>query len=440
MKEIDKIIYCFIWDNKPDRIRRTIIQNHKNQGGLGLTNIHLLNSCTKITWLTRIVKDTGSLGKLLLADLPRPCDVELLKYMLQGNMKSSDVHHFVKPYSKYWKEIWYYWTRYNYKSQNSIIEPNEITKQNIWFNTSIRIQGKPVYYYEWYTKGIKTIGDLRKGSKWVNATDLHITYNIKTNFLTLIAILQAIPLNWRRHYQDNAEIPVTRGTHEIENLLDTKRPLKYLQDKMQKSQGNLPTDKLDIWNIELDDDINQNIWLRNFMNIQKASISVKIRNFEYRYQVRDILSNVRLKKMKISDSEMCTFCNKSTETIRHLYWDCYYTKRLWERLKTWLSITHDTPDEYSPRYCLMGITDNNHYVPSFVYFMCILTKMFIHFCKNIHTRPTSTNLKKYITNVETIERNIATGKGRKSLLKHLNKWTSFIENDVAENIVGDTNT
>ena len=179
--------------------------------------------------------------------------------------------------------------------------------------------------------------------------------------------------------------------------------------------------------MELGDDIPQDIWVQNFMNIQKATISVKIRNFEYRYQLRDILSNVRLKKMKIKDSELCTFCNNSTETIRHLYWDCYYTRRLWERLKVWLLNVNDIPDDFSPRYCLLGITEGNNYVPTFVYFMCILTKMFIHYCKNTNTRPTTSDLKKYIKNIESTERNIATGKGRKPLLNHLAKWSDFIK-------------
>ena len=61
--------------------------------------------------------------------------------------------------------------------------------------------------------------------------------------------------------------------------------------------------------------------------------------------------------------------------------------------------------------------------------------MFIHYCKNTNTRPTTPDLKKYIKNIESTERNIATGKGRKPLLNHLEKWSEFIKKDITEDII-----
>ena len=114
--------------------------------------------------------------------------------------------------------------------------------------------------------------------------------------------------------------------------------------------------------------------------------------------------------MKIKDSEMCTFCKSQTETIRHLYWDCYYSKRLWERLKYWLKDTYDLPDEDTPRYYILGISEDNHYSDTFVYFTCILTKLYIHNCKYNETIPNTLDLKKYIMNTEQLERRTASGK------------------------------
>ena len=78
---------------------------------------------------------------------------------------------------------------------------------------------------------------------------------------------------------------------------------------------------------------------------------------------------------------------------------------------------------------LMGITNEHNYTPPFVYFLCILTKMYIHTCKNTESIPKIQGLKKYIKQTEVIERSIATGRGRVPLLNHLEKWTPFIENE-----------
>ena len=96
-----------------------------------------------------------------------------------------------------WSEIWQFWAKHNYKEHNNIIELGEIKTQNIWFNSSIRINDQPIYYKEWYNKGLKTLDNLRKDNKWINITDFFRDYRIKTDFLTLIAVLQTIPINWR---------------------------------------------------------------------------------------------------------------------------------------------------------------------------------------------------------------------------------------------------
>ena len=249
-----------------------------------------------------------------------------------------------------------------------------------------------------------------------------------------MAILQAIPVEWRRLYK-NANEPLPTGTSEINKLFQAMRPLKYLQDRIQKARNIIPSDKINAWNKELGDDIEEQVWLGNFKNIYKTTISVKIRNFEYRYQIRDILTNIRLEKMKIKDSVTCTFCKTKPETLFHLYWDCYYTKRLWERLKEWLADIYDIPEENHARFYLMGITKENSYAPLFVYFITILTKMFIHRCKHTNILPCAQELKQYIKSTETLERNIATGKGRACLLKHLGKWTPFIEQDIGKQTI-----
>ena len=135
--------------------------------------------------------------------------------------------------------------------------------------------------------------------------------------------------------------------------------------------------------------------------------------------------------MNIQDSVSCTFCKNSPETIVHLYWDCYYTKGLWERLKNWLEDIYEIPEDYQSRFYLMRITRDNLYVPKCVYFISILTKMYIHKCKNTNTLPIAQELKKYIQNIQTIERKIATGRGRLTLLKHLDKWSPFREQSLA---------
>ena len=44
LKDIDSLIFNFLWDNKPSKIKREIILQKTNQGGLNITDIYILTA------------------------------------------------------------------------------------------------------------------------------------------------------------------------------------------------------------------------------------------------------------------------------------------------------------------------------------------------------------------------------------------------------------
>ena len=52
---IEKIIYSFIWDSKPDKIKRsTLIQNYET-GGIKMIHIEKFIMSFKVTWVKKIL-------------------------------------------------------------------------------------------------------------------------------------------------------------------------------------------------------------------------------------------------------------------------------------------------------------------------------------------------------------------------------------------------
>ena len=48
-----QIIFAFIWNNKPDKIKRSLLFLPKEKGGLGLKNLVLMFKSLKIAWIHR---------------------------------------------------------------------------------------------------------------------------------------------------------------------------------------------------------------------------------------------------------------------------------------------------------------------------------------------------------------------------------------------------
>ena len=60
-KDINHLFYKFIWQDKPDKIKRdTLQQPFIIGGGLGMVNIEQFLKSLKLTWLRRTIKESLS--------------------------------------------------------------------------------------------------------------------------------------------------------------------------------------------------------------------------------------------------------------------------------------------------------------------------------------------------------------------------------------------
>ena len=60
MKEINTILFKFLWDNKPDKLKRNQFTLPTSKGGLNMINIEQFISSLMITWLRRLIKSENT--------------------------------------------------------------------------------------------------------------------------------------------------------------------------------------------------------------------------------------------------------------------------------------------------------------------------------------------------------------------------------------------
>ena len=61
--------------------------------------------------------------------------------------------------------------------------------------------------------------------------------------------------------------------------------------------------------------------------------SAKPITFNFKFLHRRISTNNFLKKIGLVDSEKCTFCERETEELVHLFWACPKTQFFWTNFK-----------------------------------------------------------------------------------------------------------
>ena len=57
-----------------------------------------------------------------------------------------------------------------------------------------------------------------------------------------------------------------------------------------------------------------------------------LRTFQYKINNRILYTNDKLYKFRLVDTELCSFCMETKETLLHHLWECHYVKTVWIRV------------------------------------------------------------------------------------------------------------
>ena len=90
------------------------------------------------------------------------------------------------------------------------------------------------------------------------------------------------------------------------------------------------------WEEVLNDDITYSTVETAFKDISKMKESAYYKYLHFKMLHSRIITNEKLYKMKISDSNICKICTTEIETIKHAFIECKKAKDLWAKIEKWL--------------------------------------------------------------------------------------------------------
>ena len=167
LKDINQLLYNFLWDKKGDKIKRREMLNDYEYGGLRMLDIQTFNHALKAKWVQKYLDDNNR-GKWKLF-----FDYFLAqhngKLLMTGNIKPTDVAS-LNIQDSFTNEIVEIWSQINYDES-----PRYFANIPIWYNSLIRVANKPVFYQNWSNAGINQVKDiLDKNPTFLNLTTLKL--------------------------------------------------------------------------------------------------------------------------------------------------------------------------------------------------------------------------------------------------------------------------
>ena len=150
IKEINDMFYHFLWNGKGDKIKRKVMINEPEYGGLKMIDLCSFNKSLKTTWVKKYLDKTNHGKWKFLFDL------ELENYgrdlIFRGNLNVSDTKKEVRATDPFLKELLEYWAEINFVDQVS--SDIAFQEQVLWFNSLIRIDNKTIFFL---MNGLKSV-------------------------------------------------------------------------------------------------------------------------------------------------------------------------------------------------------------------------------------------------------------------------------------------
>jgi len=117
-----------------------------------------------------------------------------------------------------------------------------------------------------------------------------------------------------------------------------------------------------------------------------------------------ISTNNFLKKIGLVNSEKCTFCQRETETLVHLLWECPKIQSFWISLSLWLQsrkiVEKETLLEIGTA---LGLNPDRSKYKLQINFRCLLAKYYVWICKHKEFPPKLNDFLRYMKHVNEIE-------------------------------------
>ena len=155
IKELNTIFYKFLWNEKGDKIKRSVMINNFSEGELKMIDI----ASSLVYWIKEYFNTNNSSSWKSIFDL------ELQPYggkaVLLGNLIKKDIQDLIKTSDPFVKEILEIWSDIFF--ERKLTSGKHLVSAPLWYNSLIKYGNRPVFYKDWFLKGITKVANQFNG-------------------------------------------------------------------------------------------------------------------------------------------------------------------------------------------------------------------------------------------------------------------------------------
>ena len=322
-KEVEKLVFDFIWKGK-DKIKRRIMVRDYEWGGLKMIDFEKFIWAQRIMWLKRLLfGEEKMMWKLYVEHIFRQVGG---KFIFQCKYDTNLLPCKLPPYYIEMLKVW------QSLQDCRVIENDSIANEIILNNKSIRVNGRMVFNELLYCKNIYRVGHILD-SRCQLKTLSQLQYqglSFKDTFL-IYGIYDAMPKEWKRlplqgnvsHRVDNdIRLDISGKVYDLYKINSNKIYRFFITGQQTLQELN----ELSTYCSHFTEkQIRQIFWRPRL-----CSVDISLREFQFKLLHGIIFTNDKLHRIGVRDDDLCSFCKQETENYEHVFFMCPKVKELWQ--------------------------------------------------------------------------------------------------------------
>ena len=373
---LNKLLFSYIWDGKPDKINRQQICKKISDGGLAMIHVYNFERSLKIRWVKHIISGRNCAWLTLLNHEIK----DLNKLALLGG---DWLNHRISNLNPFWKTVFSYFMELCRKVK--VHSRQDIVSSSLWFNTHIGTDN--LFFPDWFKHGIYSIGDIiHTNGNILSLPEMKNRYNFSINFLNYFTVKKVLQ-NFITLYQQSNTFGFQRPfiPFHIKDLLlpgsGHKSVYFQLQQKINKPRKNELK-----WCLELDIVQDNDFWKQVYKICFCAINDNEYIWFQYRILYRILGVNELLVKMENAENDTCRLCHCHVESPTHLFSECTVTNALWNNVVSWIETKISIKLHLDKISKTLGYLEQDNFFWPLNFFLTI-TRYYIFTCAYKHQDP-----------------------------------------------------
>jgi hypothetical protein len=411
------LAFDFIWQGKPDKVKRNTIISTYEDGELRMLDVECFIDAQKIMWVKRILKDDSGSWKtypnLLLNKL-----IGKKSFLCTTSKIETE-----KLWSPFYLQILKSWKKIK---DPPLEDPFKIRREILWWNKEVKIKNKEVFYKNWCEASILTLHDLlEENGNFKTEKALQEEFNVPISTMEYNSLKSAIPTLWKRCVKkmkipaiaiSNLEQPyITCNDRLLALGIATNKDIYWHLVSKKQIKPIVALKWCDRYEIPDED------WKIIFKNYAEIKDS-KMKAFQFKILNNIIPCNSYLKKIGKSETDKCPNC-KEIEDLVHYFIGCPHATNIWLQIRRWWKGITGQDIAFSEQDIILGLKQRNFKILKHEQLnrIIITVKWKIHVNKQLGQESWLYQILSNIKQMIKIEEIIAAKKDKQK--KHADLWT-----------------